>query len=65
MTPEEKFESIKLLLERGAEVATYYRRRRVAAVERADGQIVVQYEDGGFDKMHLRDFGGRRFAAVI
>ena len=65
MTPEEKFELIKLLLERGAEVATFYQRRRVAAVERTDGQIVVRYEDGNFDKMHLRDFARCRFVAAV
>ena len=65
MTPEEKFELLKLLLERGAEAATFYRRRRVAAVERAGNHIIIRYEDGNFDKMHLRDFGRRRFAAVI
>jgi uncharacterized protein YbjT (DUF2867 family) len=65
MTPEDKFELVRLLLERGAEVRTFYRRRRVAAVEKADGQVVVRYGDGGVDEMHLRDFARRRFVAVV
>jgi hypothetical protein len=65
MTPEEKFELVESLLERGVEVTTLYRRRRVAAVEKVDSQIVVRYGDGGIDKMHLRDFARRRFVAVV
>jgi hypothetical protein len=65
VTPEEKFELVGLLLERGAEVRTFYRRRRVAAVERAGSRVVVRYGDGGADRMHLRDFGRRRFVAVM
>ena len=65
MTPEEKFDLVRLPLERGAEVQTFYRRRRVVAVEKADSRIVVRYGDGGTDKMRLRDFARRRFVAVV
>jgi hypothetical protein len=65
VTPEEKFELVRLLLERGAEVTTFYRRRRVAAVEKTDSQVTVRYWDGGVDRMHLRDFARRRFVAVV
>jgi hypothetical protein len=56
MTPEERFKLIKLLLERGAEVTTFYKRRRVAAVERTDGQIVVR-------RWQLRQDAPARFRA--
>jgi len=65
MTPEEKFELLKLLLQRGVEVQTLYKRKRIAAIERADSYVVIRYADSGVDKMHLRDFGKRRFVAVI
>ncbi len=65
MTPEEKFTLLKTLLERGAEVKTYYRGRRVVALERGDSQVVIRYEDGGVDKMHIRDFCRRRFVVVL
>ncbi len=64
VTPEEKLELLKMLLERGVEVKTRYRNRRVVAVERADSQVVIQYEDGA-EKMHIRDFGRRRFVVVL
>jgi hypothetical protein len=65
MSPEEKFELLKLLLQRGVEVLTLYKRRRVATIERADSYVVIRYADSGIDKIHLRDFGKRRFVAVI
>ncbi len=64
MTPEEKLELLLTLLQRGAEVRTRYRNRRVVAVERTDSQVVIQYEDG-VEKMYIRDFGKRRFVVVI
>jgi hypothetical protein len=65
MTPEKKFKLIKLLLESGAEVRTYYRRRRVAMVEKVDSHVLIRYEDSGVDKIHMRDLARRRFVAII
>jgi hypothetical protein len=66
VTPEEKFELLKLLLERGAEVRTFYRSRRVAAVEKtSERYVLIKYADGGVDKLHMSDFGRRRFVAVL
>jgi len=62
MRPEEKLEFLRLALERGLEVRTLYRNRRVVAVEKASERYVaIRYEDGGVDKMHVSDFGRRRF----
>jgi hypothetical protein len=66
VTPEEKFELLKSLLERGVEVRTLYRNRRVASVEKASERyVVIRYEDGGADKLYIADFGRRRFVAVL
>ena len=66
VTPEEKLELIRLLLERGAEVRTFYRARRVVAVEKASERyVLIKYADGGVDKLHITDFGRRRFAVVL
>jgi len=66
MTPEEKFKLLKSLLERGIEIRTLYRGRRVVAVEKASERyVVVRYEDGGVDKLYAADFGRRRFVAVL
>ncbi len=66
MTPEEKLELLKMLLERGVEVKTYYRNRRVVAVERVtERYVVIRYEDGGADKLYIADFGRRRFVVVL
>jgi len=62
MRPEEKLEFLRLALERGLEVRTLYRNRRVVAAEKASERYVaIRYEDGGVDKMHVSDFGRRRF----
>jgi hypothetical protein len=66
MRPEEKFEVLKALLERGAEVRTLYRDRRVVSVEKASERyVLIRYEDGGVDKLHVTDFGRRRFVVVL
>ena len=66
MRPEEKFEVLKSLLERGIEVRTLYRNRRVVAVEKASERyILIRYEDGGVDKVYIADFGRRRFVVVL
>jgi len=66
MRPEEKLELLRLALERGLEVRTVYRNRRVVAVDRASERYVaIRYEDGGVDKMHVSDFGRRRFVVVL
>jgi hypothetical protein len=66
VTPEEKFELLKSLLERGIEIRTLYRNRRVVAVEKASERyILIRYEDGGIDKLYAADFGRRRFVAVL
>jgi hypothetical protein len=62
---EAKLELLKLLLSRGVEVRTYYRRRRVAAVERSGSYVLIRYEDGGADKLHMQNFARRRFVAVL
>jgi hypothetical protein len=62
MRPEEKLEFLRLALERGLEVRTLYRDRRVVAVELVSERYVrIRYEDGGVDKMHVSDFDRRRF----
>jgi hypothetical protein len=64
MTPEEKFELLQLLIKRGAEVRTYYRRWRISALEKTDSYVLIRHEKG-VDKVHARDFARRRFIAVI
>jgi hypothetical protein len=66
MRPEEKFELLKALLERGVEVRTLYKNRRVVSVEKASERYVaIRYEDGGVDKLYIADFGRRRFVVVL
>ncbi len=66
MRPEEKFEVLKALLERGAEVRTFYKARRVVAVERvSERYVLIKYADGGVDKLYIADFGRRRFVVVL
>jgi hypothetical protein len=66
MRPEEKFELLRSLLERGVEVRTLYRDRRVVAVEKASERyVLIKYADGGVDKLYIADFGRRRFVAVL
>jgi len=66
MTPEEKLEFLRLALELGAEVKTRYRARRVVDVELAtERYVLITYEDGDVDKLHMTDFGRRRFVVVL
>jgi hypothetical protein len=66
MMPEKKFELLRILLESGVEVRTYYRNKRVAALERAtESYVVIRYEDGSADRLRMATFGRRRFVAVI
>jgi hypothetical protein len=66
MTPEEKLEFLRLALELGAEVKTRYRSRRVVAVDLASERyVLIVYEDGGVDKLHMADFGRRRFVVAL
>ncbi len=66
MRPEEKLELLRTLLERGIEVRTLYRNRRVAAVEQvSERYVLIRYEDGGADKLYIADFGRRRFVALL
>ena len=66
MRPEEKLELLRTLLERGAEVRTFYRGRRVVSIEKASERyVLIRYEDGGVDKLYIADFGRRRFVAVL
>jgi len=65
MTPEEKLKLLQMLLERGVEVRTFHKSRRIVVVERTDSKVVIRYEDGSVDKMHLRDFARRHFVAVF
>jgi hypothetical protein len=64
MTPEEKFELLKQLLQYGAEVRTYYKKWRVLAVEKKGNYVIIEHEKGT-EKVHMRDFARRRFIAVI
>jgi len=66
MSPEEKLELLKSLLERGVEVRTFYRCRRVVSVEKASERyVLIKYDDGTVDKLRLQHFASRRFVAVI
>jgi len=66
MRPEEKLEFLRLALERGLEVRTFYKSRRVVAVEQVSERYVrIRYEDGGVDKLYIADFGRRRFVVVL
>jgi hypothetical protein len=66
VTPEEKYELLKSLLERGIEVSTLYRSRRVISIEKASERyVLIRYEDGGVDKLHITDFARRRFVAML
>jgi len=66
MRPEEKLEFLRLALERGIEVRTLYRNRRVVAVEQvSERYVLIKYADGGADKLYIADFGRRRFVAVL
>jgi hypothetical protein len=66
VTPEEKFELLKRLLEQGMVVETRYRRRRVVALERpSERYVVVSYSDGCKEKMRLSTFARRRFVVIV
>jgi hypothetical protein len=66
MTPAEKFALLNTLLMAGIEVRTLYKKRRIAALERpSESYVVIRYENGDYDRMHIRDFARRRFVAVI
>jgi hypothetical protein len=66
MRPEEKLELLRTLLERGVEVRTFYRSRRVVSVEKASERyVLISYEDGGVDRLYIADFGRRRFVVVL
>ncbi len=66
MRPEEKLELLRTLVERGVEVRTLYRDRRVVAVEKASERyVLIKYADGGVDKLYIADFGRRRFVVVL
>ncbi len=66
MRPEEKLEVLKALLERGAEVRTLYRDRRVVAVEQvSERYVLIKYAEGCADKMHITDLYRRRFVVVL
>ena len=66
MSPEEKLELLRALLERGVEVRTFYRGRRVVSVEKASERyVLIKYDDGTVDRLRLQHFASRRFVAVI
>jgi len=66
MRPEEKLELLRLALERGLEVRTVYRNRRVVAVDRpSERYVVLKYADGGSDKIHISDLARRRFLIKV
>jgi hypothetical protein len=63
--PEVKLRLLRLLLEHGAEVRTYYRRRRIVAAEKFGSYVLIRYEDGEADKLHMSNFARRRFVAML
>jgi hypothetical protein len=65
MMPEKKLEFLRTLLEHGVEVRTLRKSKRVVAVEKIDSQVVLRYEDGSADRMHIRDFARRRFVVML
>ncbi len=66
MRPEEKLELLQMLIERGVEVWTRYRSRRVVAVDRiSERYVIIRYEDGSADKLSMQHFSARRFVAVL
>jgi hypothetical protein len=66
MRPEEKLELLRTLLERGVEIRTFYKSRRVMSIEKASERyVLVSYQDGGVDRLYIADFGRRRFVAVL
>jgi hypothetical protein len=65
MTPEERVELMRRLIERGISVYTYYRGRRVVAVREEGQWVVLQYDDGSADRIHVNHFARRKFVAVI
>jgi len=65
MTPEEKIALMQMLLEHGIEVRTHYKPRRITTLERVGSHVVIRYEDGTADKIHMRDFARRRFVVML
>jgi hypothetical protein len=66
MSPEEKFELLRMLLRRGIEVRTRYKSRRVVAVERpTESYVLIRYESGETDKLRMATFAKRRFVVVV
>ncbi len=67
MSPEEKLELLRMLIEHGVEVWTRYRQRRVVAVGKAtnSNHVIIQYEDGSSDKITMQHFATRRFVVVL
>ncbi len=65
MTPEEKLELLRTLLERGAEVRTYYRNMYISVLEKVGSHVIIRYENGEADKIHIRDFARRRFVVIL
>lgn len=63
--PSLKLDLLRLLLEAGAEVRTLYKHRLITALEDDGSHVVVRYADGGVDRIHIRDFGRRRFVVVL
>ena len=66
MRSEEKLELLKAALERGLEVRTVYRDRRVVSIDRpSERYVAIRYEDGGVDKIHISDLARRRFLIKV
>ncbi len=66
MAPKEMFELLQMLLRCGIEVRALYKSRRVvAALEKVDSHVIVRYENDDVDKIHIRDFGRRRFVVML
>ena len=61
MNPEEKFEILRHMLTRGAEVYTVYRKRRVLEIWLEGRSVRIRYADGTEDKFHINELRTRRF----
>jgi hypothetical protein len=66
VTPEERLELLRRLIEMGVPVYTYYRRRRIVGVRREGSWVVLRFDGGEERRVHLTGhFARLKFIAVI
>jgi hypothetical protein len=66
LAAEERLELLRRLVEAGAPVFTYYRRRRVVGVRREGPWVVLRFADGEERRIHVTGhFAKLKFVAVI